>query len=93
MSAHGITVNEGVLQFEDAHALASLVIRDRGGPGKIGVSQGMTKVRTKRLQKLGYVAICGEVSHFEVPTATIRRTPSDEFDVGVNAQDPYSTVF
>lgn len=82
VSAHGITVNEGALPFEEAYALASLVIRERGGPSKIGGRYGMPKGQAKRLQKLGYVAICGEGSQIEVPTVTIHRTPSEELGDG-----------
>lgn len=78
-SARGIAVDEGALPFEDAHALAVLVITERGGPGKIGGKTGMTKARAKRLQKLGFVAICGQGTHDEGLTLTFRDKPTGIF--------------
>lgn len=61
VAAHGITVNDQVLKFEYAHALATLVLRYEGGPQGIGGKHGIMKRQANLLQRRGYLAICGEV--------------------------------
>lgn len=82
VSAHGIAVKEGALPFEEAYALALVVIRDLGGPCRIGGRNGIAKKHAKRLKELGYIAVCGEGSQINVPTVAIRRTPIDDLGDG-----------